>query len=358
MACGACPDGGEGHSEGSGARPPDSQTRGGGPALPCGPLGLEPTPGWTPPALLSSGGRPRLSCQHPTPPPCLLQSQVQSTKGGGSRACAHSAFSTPGQRVPRQKQEDRARRPLPGGNVPSITSHFSSKNRGFTPPSQQALKAGHTPSYPTEAKEAKKRGAAPVLRTPAGKGPERRRSLPEGTQPAEHGGEARPLPGALAVVLGGRSVQKMDLPSLTGEEGNSASAGSRHTGRGPGRAGEDTASGHSPLPSTRWARGRPLSPGRWSRLVHRTKPWNGRLRPKAGAGRKTSPEALPLASPPRPPGRGEYPTPAGRGGSTQTAVVSAPQAGRGWASTCPHPRPCRNEPGLSGLSLQGGHSAP
>ena len=191
MACGACPDGGEGHSEGGGARPPDSQTRGGGPALPCGPLGLEPTPGWTPPALLSSGGRPRLTRQHPTPPPCLLQSQVQSTKGGSSRACAHSAFSTPGQRVPRQKQEDRARRPLPGGNVPSITSHFSSKNRGFTPPSQQALQAGHTPSYPTEAKEAKKRGAAPVLRTPAGKGPERRRSLPEGTQPAEHSTEGK-----------------------------------------------------------------------------------------------------------------------------------------------------------------------
>ena len=77
------------------------------------------------------------------------------------------------------------------------------------------------------------------------------------------------------MVLGGRTVQKMDLPSLTGEEGNSASAGSRHTGRGPGRAGEDTASGHSPLPSTRRARGRPLTPRRWSRLVHRTKPWDG-----------------------------------------------------------------------------------
>ena len=56
-------------------------------------------------------------------------------------------------------------------------------------------------------------------------------------------------------------------------------------------------------------------------------------------------------------GEGSTP-PTGRGGSAQTAVVSAHQAGRGWASTCPHPRPCRNEPGPSGPSLQGGCSAP
>ena len=125
---GARPDQGGGHPEGSRVGPPDSPTRGGRTALPCGLLGREPTPGWTLLPLLSSRGRPRPSRQHPTPPPCLLQNQVQKTKWGSSRASAHSTCSTPGQRVPRREREDGARPHVPEGNVPGITSHFSSKN--------------------------------------------------------------------------------------------------------------------------------------------------------------------------------------------------------------------------------------
>ena len=91
-ACGAHSDRGGGHPEGSGAGRPDSPTQGGRPALPCGLLGRELTPGWKLLPLLSSGDRPHPRRQHPTPPPRLLQSQsqLQETKWGGSRASAHS----------------------------------------------------------------------------------------------------------------------------------------------------------------------------------------------------------------------------------------------------------------------------
>ena len=82
-------DRGGGHLEGSRAGSPNSPTQGGRPALPCGLLGVEPTPGWTPLALLSSGGRPRPSHQHdppaPRPPDSVSPpgSSSEHSRGGG-----------------------------------------------------------------------------------------------------------------------------------------------------------------------------------------------------------------------------------------------------------------------------------
>lgn len=140
---------------------------------------------------------------------------------------------------------------------------------------------------------------------PCGEGPREVKESAQGhtarARSTAGAGEARPgYPQALAAVLGsGLRCSEDGSPepdSQMWEEGNSASAGSRCAGRGPGWAGEDTASSHSPLPSTRRAGVRPLTPRWWSRLVHRTEPWDGRLRPTADAGRKMSPEAL-LAGP-------------------------------------------------------------
>lgn len=232
------------------------------------------------------------------------------------------------------------------------------KTEASRPHPSRPYRRGHTPSYPTEAREAKMRGATPVLRTPVGKGPERRRNLPEGAQPAEHstGGEARSASRGSGRGPGRPHCSEDGSPEPDG--GRRKQRLRREQAHGQGARPGWGRHGQWPQPPPVYSAGKREAPH--PKAVVKAGAQNEALgwdRPTAGAGRKTSPEALPLASPPRPPGRGEYPTPAGRGGSAQTAVVSAPQAGRGWASTCPHPRPCRNEPGLSGLSLQGGHSA-
>ena len=82
-------------------------------------------------------GRPPSSKSSARPshsPPLCVPSRVkfrtQHGGGSGGLASAHSACSTLGSR--------KMGLDLTWGSVPGITSHFSSKNQGFTPPSQEA----------------------------------------------------------------------------------------------------------------------------------------------------------------------------------------------------------------------------
>lgn len=164
-AYGARPDRGGGRPEGSRAGSPDSPTQGGRPALPCGLLGLGLTPGWTPLALLSSGGRPHPSHQHDPPHP----DHSVSPPGSSSE---HNGGRQPGlctQRLQHAGQREDRLGPRPGGMLLESPAIAPAKTKASRPHPNRPNRSGFNPTYPIEAKEAKMQRS----NTSLGKGPER-----------------------------------------------------------------------------------------------------------------------------------------------------------------------------------------